>query len=177
MVKNMKTTLTEKINWTKYNLAYPELGDVIQMIRTGDMQLHDNEFGDYTLKQAIEHIRSVAPGDMRKWKARLLPAVAYNGTFRELNGAGLIEYSRVTALDFDHIATPDEMIRLRNKLMITECVLSVFVTPSGNGLRLWFCMTIQIRPDMKICMDSYWINSMWQTEMMQAVKTWHAEII
>ena len=45
MVKNMKTTLTEKINWTKYNLAYPELGDVIQMIRTGDMQLHDNEFG------------------------------------------------------------------------------------------------------------------------------------
>lgn len=133
MVKNMKTTLTEKINWTKYNLAYPELGDVIQMIRTGDMQLHDNEFGDYTLKQAIEHIRSVAPGDMRKWKARLLPAVAYNGTFRELNGAGLIEYSRVTALDFDHIATPDEMIRLRNKLMITECVLSVFVTPSGNG--------------------------------------------
>ena len=106
MVKNMKTTLTEKINWTKYNLAYPELGDVIQMIRTGDMQLHDNEFGDYTLKQAIEHIRSVAPGDMRKWKARLLPAVAYNGTFRELNGAGLIEYSRVTALDFDHIATP-----------------------------------------------------------------------
>ena len=46
MVKNMKTTLTEKINWTKYNLAYPELGDVIQMIRTGDMQLHDNEFGE-----------------------------------------------------------------------------------------------------------------------------------
>ena len=112
MVKNMKTTLTEKINWTKYNLTYPGLGDIIQMIRTGDMQLHDNEFRDYTLKQAIEHIRSVAPGDMRKWKARLLPAVAYNGTFRELNGAGLIEYSRVTALDFDHIATPDEMIRL-----------------------------------------------------------------
>ena len=72
---------------------------------------------------------------MQKWKARLLPAVAYNGTFRELNSAGLIEYSCVTALDFDHIATPDEMIRLRNKLMITECVLSVFVTPSGNGLK------------------------------------------
>lgn len=135
MVRNMKTTLTEKINWTKYNLTYPGLGDIIQMIRTGDMQLHDNEFRDYTLKQAIEHIRSVAPSDMQKWKARLLPAVAYNGTFRELNGAGLIEYSRVTALDFDHIATPDEMIRLRNKLMITECVLSVFVTPSGNGLK------------------------------------------
>lgn len=130
----MKTTLTEKIYWTKYNLVYPELGDIIQMIRTGNMQLHDNEFNGYTLKQAIEHIRSVAPSDMQKWKARLLPAVAYNGTFKELNSAGLIEYSRVTALDFDHIA-PDEMMHLRNRLIKTPCVLSVFVTPSGNGLK------------------------------------------
>lgn len=135
MVKNMKTTLTEKINWTKYNLAYPELNDIIQMIRTGNMQLHDNEFGNYTLKQAIEHIRSVAPGDIRKWKARLLPAVTYNGTFMELDSAGLIEYSCVTALDFDHIATPEEMMGLRNKLMRTKCVLSVFVTPGGRGLK------------------------------------------
>ena len=45
MVRNMKVTLTEKINWTKYNLTYPGLDDIIQMIRTGDMQLHDNEFG------------------------------------------------------------------------------------------------------------------------------------
>ncbi len=147
MVKNMKTTLTEKINWTKYNLAYPELNDIIQMIRTGNMQLHDNEFGDYTLKQAIEHIRSVAPGDMRKWKARLLPAVAYNGTFRELNSAGLIEYSCVTALDFDHIATPEEMMGLRNRLMRTKCVLSVFVTPGGRGLKalIWHDNTVPAR--------------------------------
>lgn len=131
----MKATLTEKINWTKYNLTYPELNDIIQMIRTGDMQLHDNELGDYTLQWAIAKIRSVAPSDMQKWKARLLPAVAYNGTFRELNSAGLIEYSCVTALDFDHIATPDEMMHLRNRLIKTPCVLSVFVTPSGNGLK------------------------------------------
>ncbi len=131
----MKVTLTEKINWTKYNLTYPELGDIIQMIRTGDMQLHDNELGDYTLQWAIAKIRSVAPGDMQKWKARLLPAVSYNGTFRELNSAGLIEYSCVTALDFDHIVTPDEMMHLRNRLIKTPCVLCVFVTPSGNGLK------------------------------------------
>lgn len=50
MIRDMKTTLTEKINWTKYNLIYPELGDIIQMIRTGNMKLHDNELGDYTLQ-------------------------------------------------------------------------------------------------------------------------------
>ena len=131
----MKITLAEKIYWTKYNPVYPELGDIIQMIRTGNIQLHDNEFNGYTLKRAIEHIRSVAPSDMQKWKARLLPAVAYNGTFRELNSAGLIEYSCVTALDFDHIATPYDMYSLENRLKITPCVLSVFITPSGRGLK------------------------------------------
>lgn len=72
---------------------------------------------------------------MQKWKARLLPAVSYNGTFKELNSAGLIEYSRVTALDFDHIVTPYDMYSLENRLKITPCVLSVFITPSGRGLK------------------------------------------
>ena len=131
----MKITYQKKIHWTKYNLSYPNLIDIIQGIRMGNITLHDNEFGAYTLKQAIEHIRSVNPSDMRKWKARLLPAVAYNGTFKELNNTGLIDYSSVTALDFDHIATSEEMVGLRNRLVITPCVLSVFVTPSGRGLK------------------------------------------
>lgn len=131
----MKITYQKKIHWTKYNLSYPNLIDIIQGIRMGNITLHDNEYGDYTLKQAIEHIRSVNPSDMRKWKARLLPAVAYNGTFKELNNTGLIDYSSVTALDFDHIATSDDMVCLRNRLVITPCVLSVFVTPSGRGLK------------------------------------------
>lgn len=131
----MKITYQKKIHWTKYNLSYPNLINIIQGIRMGNITLHDNEFGAYTLKQAIEHIRSVNPSDMPKWKARLLPAVAYNGTFKELNNTGLIDYSSVTALDFDHIATSDDMACLRNRLAITPCVLSVFVTPSGRGLK------------------------------------------
>ena len=131
----MKITYQKKIHWTKYNLSYPNLIDIIQGIHMGNITLHDNEFGAYTLKQAIEHIRSVNPSDMPKWKARLLPAVAYNGTFKELNNTGLIDYSSVTALDFDHIATSDDMACLRNRLAITPCVLSVFVTPSGRGLK------------------------------------------
>ena len=172
----MKVTLTEKINWTKYNLTYPGLGDIIEMIRTGNMLLLDNEFNGYTLKQTIEHIRSVAPGDMQKWKARLLLAVAYNGTFRELNSAGLIEYSCVTALDFDHIATPDEMIWLRNKLMITECVLSLFVTPSGNGLK---ALVLHDNTDPAKHGDLYeqLLNMFYVADRNDAaVKTLHAEI-
>lgn len=131
----MKITFTEKIHWVKYNLVYLELIDIIQAIRTGNTKMYDNEYGCYTLQQAIAKIRSVNPGDMQKWKTRLLPAVAYNGTFRELNSAGLMDYSCVTALDFDHIATSNEMMHLRNRLVKTSCVLSVFVTPSGRGLK------------------------------------------
>lgn len=131
----IKFTFVQKVNWVKYNLTYLELKDVIQAIRTGNVRLHDKEYGYYTLQQAIAKIRSVEPHKMQEWKSRLLPAVAYNGTFRELNSAGLIDYSCVTALDFDHIATPDEMVHLRNRLVITPCVLSVFVTPSGRGLK------------------------------------------
>lgn len=131
----MQTTLTEKVHWTKYNLTYPELGDIIQIIRTGNMRLHDNQIGTYTLKEAIAKIRSVDSCDIQKWKARLLPAVDYNGTFKELSSTGLISYSCITALDFDHIATPDEMRHLRNRLIITPCVGCVFTTPSGHGLK------------------------------------------
>lgn len=138
----MKITYLERINHTKYGLKTKSkyglktksLDEIICTIRNGNLILHDNEYGDYTLKHIIDFFRSTHPVNLQDMKYRLLPAVAYNGTFRELNGAGLIEYSCVTALDFD-IATPDEMIHLRNRLIRTPCVLSVFVTPSGNGLK------------------------------------------
>lgn len=128
-------TLSERINHTKYNLVYPTLNDVVQNIRDGNMILHDKEFGRYSLRQAIEYIRGVNADDMQNWKLRLLPAIAYNGKFMELNGAGLVEYSCITALDFDHIATLDDMVNLRNRLMKTPCVRHVFTTPSGWGLK------------------------------------------
>ena len=132
---NNSVTFTKRIQYTRHNLTYLSLRNVIQVISTGDMPLYDSEYGNYTLKQAIEHIRSLNTPEIQTMKARLLPAVAYNGKFAELNGTGLIEYSCMTALDFDHIATPDEMVRLRNRLIKTPCVLCVFVTPSGKGLK------------------------------------------
>jgi hypothetical protein len=60
--------------------------------------------------------------------------------YLELTNVPLIDYSRVTDLDFDLIATPEDMILLRNPLMIpilcpdcfcyTQCICTV---PP------WFC--------------------------------------
>lgn len=128
-------TLAHRINHTRYNLSYPTLSRVTGMIRDGNMVLCDNQYGKYTLAQAIEHIRKQPENEMQYWKARLLPAVAYNGTFSEIDSTHLISYSNVTAMDFDHIGTQDEMTGLRNWLIRTPCVLCVFVTPGGRGLK------------------------------------------
>ena len=128
-------TLAHRINHTRYNLSYPTLSRVTGMIRDGNMVLCDSQYGKYTLAQAIEHIRKQPENEMQYWKARLLPAVAYNGTFSEIDSTHLISYSNVTAMDFDHIGTQDEMTGLRNWLIRTPCVLCVFVTPGGRGLK------------------------------------------
>lgn len=133
----MKTvTIIQRIHFTKSNMAYVPVEKVIEIMRKGDFTLHDNQYGDYTLRQAVEYIRSLnTHAEQQQWKARLLPAVAYNGMFSEVNNKGLTCYSNITAMDFDDIYSYDEMEHLRKRLVITPCVYSVFVTPSGRGLK------------------------------------------
>lgn len=131
-----KITSLERVNYTKSNMAYVTVEEIVNLIRTGNMVLHDNEFGNYTLRQAIGHIRSLKiHAEQQQWKLRLLPAVAYNGTFSEVNRNGLIQYSDITALDFDDIQNYDEMEYLWRRLVVTPCVCCVFVTPGGKGLK------------------------------------------
>lgn len=128
-------TLLQRINYTKYNLQYIDFKDVVEIIRNGNFVLSDIECGKYTLKEAIEYIRTVPEEYRQYWKSRLLPAVACNARFLEVNSKGLDDYSCITAMDFDHIATKDEMEHLRKRLIATPCVVCVFVTPSGEGLK------------------------------------------
>lgn len=129
-------TVIQRIHFTKSNMAYVPVEKVIDIMRKGDFTMHDNEFGDYTLKEAIESIKTLnTHAEQQQWKARLLPAVAYNGMFSEVNNKGLTCYSNITAIDFDDIHNYDEMYRLWKRLVITPCVYSVFVTPSGRRLK------------------------------------------
>lgn len=128
-------TLLGRINQTKYNLAYPTLNEVLGIIKSGELVLEDAEFGKYRLKDAIDYIRKQPESDRQSWKFRLLPAVAYNGVFKEVSGQQLQEYSNITALDFDHIGTEPEMKLLYSRLVAVPYVYCVFVTPGGKGLK------------------------------------------
>lgn len=98
-------TLLQRINYTKYNLQYIDFNEVVEVIRNGDLVLYDSEYGNYPLRQAIERIRTVPEEERQYWKSRLLPAVAWNARFLKVNSKGLDDYSCITAMDFDHIAT------------------------------------------------------------------------
>lgn len=129
-------TLTQRINYTKFNLGYGTVDDVVKIIREGNILMNDYEIDQYSLKWAIEFIRSLNTHDeQQKWKERLLPAVAYNGVFSEVEKHHIMQYSNVTAMDFDKIKSYGEMEHLRNRLVKTPCVCCVFVTPSGKGLK------------------------------------------
>ena len=131
-----QVTLTQRINYTKFNLGYATVDDVVKIIKEGNILINDYRYGQYIIKQAVEYIRSLkTKAERQKWKARLLPAVAYNGLFSEMERHHLTQYSNITALDFDDIHSYDEMYHLWRRLIITPCVYSVFVTPSGRGLK------------------------------------------
>lgn len=80
-IKNkMKTmqqvTLTQRINYTKFNLGYATVDDVVKIIKEGNILINDYRYGQYIIKQAVEYIRSLkTKAERQEWKARLLPAV------------------------------------------------------------------------------------------------------
>lgn len=167
-----KVTLTQRINYTKFNLGYATVGDVVKIIREGNILMNDYKYGQYTLKQAVEYIRSLnTHAEQQQWKERLLPAVAYNGVFSEVEESHIMQYSNVTAMDFDDIEGYNEMQHLWRRLVITPCVYSVFVTPSGGRLKALVLHAIPIRTITETCMNSYWPNSIFQT-LTQVVEIW-----
>ena len=130
-LERQEVNLMDRINFTKYNLVSLTIGEVIEIIRRGNYNIHDNEFGDLNLQEATNLIRG-QPNDMQNMKYRLLPAVAFNGTFSEIKETGIETYSQITALDFDHVC---DMEGLKARLTGCAHVFCVFTTPSSNGLK------------------------------------------
>lgn len=151
-LEKTQCTLLQRINYVKYGLKNITLADIAECIRSGEMPLYDKAYGVYTLRMAVEYIRTLGEKDVDMRKALLLPAVAYNGTFTYVDGKGIDTYSPVTAMDFDDILTTDELIRLRHRLMITPCVVCAFITPSGHGLK---ALVLHDNPDYKNHTDLY----------------------
>ncbi len=50
-------TLSQRLNWTKFNLETKSLAEILNIIKHGTYILHDDGLGDYKLKDITEAIR------------------------------------------------------------------------------------------------------------------------
>ena len=83
----------------------------------------------------INQIREEEDKSARNELKKNLPAVCFSGTFNRRSDDAIIEHSGYICLDFDGYDNHSDMFKEKKKMITDKYVMSVFVSPSGNGLK------------------------------------------
>lgn len=86
-------------------------------------------------KDFISQLRIMNDEDYAKNKSAL-PGVCFNGKFKQRSLAGLIEHSGFIVLDFDKLENIEQAIILKDSISSDEFVYSVWISPSGKGIKV-----------------------------------------
>ena len=86
-------------------------------------------------KDLINSIRKEKDKTQRNELKKQLPAVCFSGQFRKRADDAIIEHSGLICLDFDGYKTRKEMLEHKATMVADKFVMSVFISPSGNGLK------------------------------------------
>jgi hypothetical protein len=92
--------------------------------------------GSETTKDLVKRIRSEKNKPERQELKKLLPAICFSGTFNKRTDASLIQHSGLICLDFDGYTKNKELLQDKENLTKNKYVFSVFISPSGNGLKV-----------------------------------------
>ena len=65
-----------------------------------------------------------------------LPAICFSGKFNKRNDKSIVSYSGLICLDFDNYSSVEDMLSFKDHLKKDKYTYSVFISPSGNGLKL-----------------------------------------
>lgn len=87
-------------------------------------------------KDLIKKIRTEKNKQERNELKKLLPAICFSGIFNKRSDASLVQHSGLICLDFDGYTSTKEMSEDKENLRKNKFVYSVFVSPSGNGLKV-----------------------------------------
>lgn len=87
-------------------------------------------------KDTIKKIRLGKDKSERNELKKLLPAICFSGTFNKRNDHSIIEHSGLICLDFDDYEKKKELLQDKENLTKDKFVYSVFISPSGNGLKV-----------------------------------------
>lgn len=87
-------------------------------------------------KDTIKMIRSCKDKGERNEYKKLLPAICFSGQFNKRSDSSLILHSGIICLDFDDYEKKKDMLQDKETLSKDKYVYSVFISPSGNGLKV-----------------------------------------
>ena len=86
-------------------------------------------------KTLLEKIRGVKEKEEKNKLKQQLPCYLFAGTFSARNDNSIVEHSGLIALDFDGFPDEKTFKHWRKKLIKDENTMSVFTSPSGDGLK------------------------------------------
>ena len=101
-----------------------------------DVQVVFNRIKDGATKELVKKIRLEKNKAERNELKKLLPAICFSGTFNKRTDNSLINHSGLICLDFDGYQKTKEMLQDKENLSKDKYVYSVFISPSGNGLKV-----------------------------------------
>ena len=92
--------------------------------------------GTEATKDLVKRIRLEKRKPERQELKKQLPAICFSGTFNKRTDASLIQHSGLICLDFDGYLKSKELLQDKESLSKNKYVFSVFISPSGNGLKV-----------------------------------------
>lgn len=86
-------------------------------------------------KEIIDKIRQSEDKEERNRLKTMLPCILFAGEFNERSKNGLKEHSGLMVVDFDNYPSLDVMFDQLHDLKKNKHFLTIFISPSGNGLK------------------------------------------
>ncbi len=86
--------------------------------------------------ELVKKIRTEKNKSARNELKKKLPSICFSGVFNKRMDSALVEHSGLICLDFDGYEKKKELAEDRLKFEKNKFVFSVFVSPSGKGLKV-----------------------------------------
>ena len=87
-------------------------------------------------RDLVKEIRKQKDKSARNELKKKLPAICFSGTFNKRSDSSVIEHSGLICLDFDGYDKQKTLLSDKENLSKNKYVFSVFISPSGNGLKV-----------------------------------------
>ena len=87
-------------------------------------------------KDLVQNIRSEKDKQQRNTIKKRLPSICFSGKFSKRSDDAIQAHSGLICLDFDNYTTQKEVLQNKERLSKSRYVYSVFISPSGNGLKV-----------------------------------------